>query len=447
MLSPSILSRLREPRALPATIGTLGLFLFAFGTLDGAGAANIGLGLMLVGLIARSLVEPHGFRADPLLVLVALYLLYLAARTALAWDAAPDPGALRWGANRWGLAVFVPLGLVAAWAAPDRQALPLLGVSLAGLLYRVAVHVEPEKLAGIAEGWGRATFGSSATKMGLWAAVVLLGVLCFAPRVLALPPRRPSTWALAALGTAVAVLAAAGLVYAKARMAWVAAAVVIPTTVAWLALRDRRPATLGTLGAVSLLGLAVVGLSWDVVAERLAAEGSTLYGLLSGSLAELPPDSVGLHAAMYQRFGEVWLQHPLLGWGPGASRWLIASSPLTMLHDKGFVHFHNTPLTILAELGLFGLALFVALAVLVASSMLRASRAGLVPRDVLAFLVGTLLLIALAGMTDDVVFTRHGSYFTGLVAGLAYAAGRTGIPGARGRIAHPRVRGPADQRR
>ena len=93
-------------------------------------------------------------------------------------------------------------------------------------------------------------------------------------------------------------------------------------------------------GAALLIGGAGLTLG-TVLAQRLAAPGS----------AEVPG-----RAAMWQVAVDLWREQPLLGAGPGAFR-RLAPERLDVSRYRP-AHAHSTPLHLLAETGLIGLAAF-----------------------------------------------------------------------------------------
>jgi O-antigen ligase len=410
-------------------LGKAGLVLLAAGSLDGVGLANTGLGLLLVGLI---LSPRHGLERparDPLLLLTGAYLAYLGLLTAWRlWpgDPASDAATLD-SARRWALVGPLPVYLVSRWVEPRRDLPWLLALALAGLTARVLGEADLAKLQALFVGSARATFGSGAIQFGTWSAIALLGLLVFAPRLPALRPRN-GPLALAAAGWALLVVGyGLGLVYAQSRTAWLAAVLVLLAVLAAALVRSARRGAVGLYaGALLLLGASLYGVVEPVVSARVQGELASIRAVLAGELDALPPDSIGLRARIYGRFAEVWPQRPLLGWGPGSSPGLIASSHDPALRVLGYTHFHSSYLTALAELGAVGLALLAVLLVLLARALARALRLATLPPDAVAFLAGSLAMVGLVGLTDEMLASRHGPYVVALLGGVAWEAGRPG---------------------
>jgi len=299
----------------------------------------LALGLLLVG--ARALAN-RDFDPSPL----GLPLAVLVGATLVAAALSEEPGlSLRAAASLWTVAAFY-LGRA---AAPDARSVARIwlclaaGASLAALAAVVqawlgAVPLPASWLAlglpaptlrdGRATGW----FGHPLTFAGQQA-MLILGLAAIAAargRSLGSAWR----WALPLP------LLAAGLIVSAARGAFVVtvAGLVI---LAWWGRSVRR----GLALAAGALLLAGAGLALGtLLAQRFTA----------GETAEVPG-----RAAMWQVAIDLWREQPLLGRGPGAFR-RLAPEWLDISRYRP-AHAHSTPLQLLAETGLLGLAAFVTL--------------------------------------------------------------------------------------
>jgi O-antigen ligase len=221
----------------------------------------------------------------------------------------------------------------------------------------------------------------------------------------------------------------AALLYSFSRSAWLAAVLVIPAT--WgglLAYRHRvplrRPAAL-LLGTLAL-ALSVLYLAREPIMQRITEEqGPILEALTSGNLDEVPDTtSFGIRLHLYRVFWRHFRTSPWLGEGVGASRIAILNNGNPRLTE--FVHFHNSYLDILLQLGLVGFGFFAVLAVLLARALRRGLQRHRELSDILLLAAGGLLIVALVALTDLTLIGHRGIFLVGLLGGIIYAVGGPG---------------------
>ena len=75
------------------------------------------------------------------------------------------------------------------------------------------------------------------------------------------------------------------------------------------------------------------------------------------------PDEAGIKERVYMwRSGTaMWRERPLLGWGPGGVKREYSRYALPEAYKQRTGHVHNTPLQILVERGVLGLAAWLAI--------------------------------------------------------------------------------------
>lgn len=399
-------------------LGLAGLGLFAFGALQFPAVANLGLGLALLGLLLDGRASARWLAREPLVGLLLLFALALAAGLALAWPVAHRAEDLDAAGRLLKLWLFLPL---AYWlGGRERRILAFLGVAAAGfLLGRLAALdwlAPPALVTG-----ERIRLGiSSINHFALYAATASIGLACFTPRVLrALAALAPAARRVGiALWAAALALTLYWTIAAQSRGVWlgaVATAAVLVVLLGWV--RGRRALVVGLASAAviaAVLGLAAGAL----VAQRLEVELATVGQALSGRWGELPYDSTGTRLHMIGFGLERWREAPWLGHGPGGLT--------TVLQQTGgelavYKHLHNVFVDGLARLGIVGTVLLQGLFVGVLVAAWRAFRAGALAVDVALFALGGLLLAFLANLTDLRLFGWDWRNYWLLLASVGYA--------------------------
>jgi len=210
------------------------------------------------------------------------------------------------------------------------------GAALAGLV-QVAACPVPEPAGGLARWFfhrcdrARAFFSIYMTLAGVLN-IVLLATL---PRVL---PGGFRAWS-----APVWVVTGAGLAMTYTRGAWLGLAA----------------------GAAAFLPMSRRG-RWALLALLVLLPLVLLFGPreLSHRFRSMSdPDEAGIKERVYMwRSGTtMWLEHPLLGWGPGGVKREYTRYALPEAFKKRTGHVHNTPLQILVERGMLGLGAWLAI--------------------------------------------------------------------------------------
>jgi O-antigen ligase len=422
---------------LSGAAGLAGLCLYALNVLGSIGGGNIGLLLMLIAFVSQTDRDWKRLRGDTFFITTVIYLIVLSSY--LAWIVliqALSPESAFSGAKRLLLLGFVPVFLVSYWISPDRHRVPMvLALALAGFLFRIAMESDKPGLPALLTGTQRATFGYAATSFATWAALAILGLLLFLPRIWKpAPTGNHRRWMLLVLWLAMMILFLTGLLLSQSRAAWIAAFLIIPLTFVTLlraenrlgsGQRKRLAVTIVLVAALTLV------LGKDILVGRLTQEEGTIAALLGGDLDRVPFTSIGYRVYLYRLFVEYWSIKPFFGWGPGFSPVIIQAYGNPELAE--FVHFHNSYFDILIQTGLAGLS-FLALLLF---RLWRDLRAGLqrYPEliEALYLCAGGLALLALVSLTDATLITQRGIFVMGLLGGILHAAGGIGF-GTGGRL-------------
>lgn len=389
--------------------------LFACGALQFPALANLALGLMLLALL-RLPAAAGLWRAPPVLLL-ALFMACCGAGLLLAWPEArraADLDGLRRFVELWW---FVPLAL---WVgASDRRAVGCLLV--AALVFVLGRLVATDWGSPPVPGGERVRLGfSSINHFAQYAAALLLGLLCFAPRVWRRAVRGGGVVgvAVAAVWLAGVLLAAYWVLVSGSRGVW-AALLLTLFVLAWVVgARAGGRALLGALVALGLVLALLYAALAGVIGERLQADAASREAVLTGRLADVDDDALGLRARMLAVGWVAWREAPWLGHGPGAVTELLAREG-GALGAAGFRHLHNVFADTFARLGVLGAGVLQALFLWVPWAAWRAWRGGTMRFDLWLALSSMLLLALLCNLTDLRLFGWDWRNFWVLIAGLA----------------------------
>jgi O-antigen ligase len=216
------------------------------------------------------------------------------------------------------------------------------GAALVGLV-QVGLCPGPEPV----DWWPRFIYHRCERAHGLFsiymtlAGVLTLVVLAMLPRVVPGRGFRPASSLLW-------LVALAGLIATYTRGAWLGVAAGMAAA---LPVFRRR----GWI-VVGVLALIVVGLL--VMPYEVRIRARTLVELRHRILTMVDPREAGVQERryMWESGTSMWRERPLLGWGPGGVKREYERYARPEAFKKRTGHVHNTPLQILAERGLLGLA-------------------------------------------------------------------------------------------
>jgi len=289
---------------------------------------------------------------------------------------------------------------IGAWLADRPRRIPLLlGLMVAGFVLAALLCTPWARFDAIVGGTLRLRLCYPENVVGEYAAIGLLLLSLYA---LSRSPRRSGRVAIACAAISAGTLLLACLLYAQSRAAWLAMALVVPLTT-FTCLRDihrhwRRPTAIA-LGVAILAMVAVLGVGYTLVAQRLAGGQAIAEALAHGELAELPSSSVTLRMQLAVLGWHAWQAHPLLGIGLRSIQPMIDASGI---HMVGYVpsHLHNGYLQALVGLGSIGAGLLLAAFTLLVHELRRARRAGAAGGATYWALLGCLGIVLIVNASD-----------------------------------------------
>jgi O-antigen ligase len=397
--------------------------------------AGVAAGLLLIWLwfLLRLMRGPR-LPSHPVVWLALLFALYALLQLGFPRVEPVAEGTAAWVvALSWAqLIVFVPV----AYALGGREplVLRLLLLALIGLVLGTLWRLDWALLVSDAAAFfdARPGFGFPALGYALFSGTALIGLLTLRRRCWLRADGRLRPWALPLWGGAL-VLLAEGFILTQARGSWLGLGLVgLLGLSLWLRqqLRVRGRIPRAPLITAALALSVLIALNASEILDRLSDEQEVAQQLLRGEQPVEQITSITLRWSA-QRFGlEHWLQRPWLGWGPGASYPLMleavadsagsdAAAGLWDPTDGVLKHLHNSYLEILTQLGLVGLALWMAMAVLLMLGIVGGLRQGSLSRDLGLFLLLALLYLALWSLFNFRMVHQDFRGYWALLAGVA----------------------------
>jgi len=345
-----------------------GLYLHAALVPVTIAGAQVAMGLLLVGAVLSAIATGRRrLTPDPLAPVLGLFVLVKLVAALLSDDVSRGLDAMT---GDWTVLFYLVLRQSLRDGGEARRALVVFSgaIGVAGL-YAVIQHVhgwdfvrsralEPSGERFLATGF----FGHHLT----YAGVELIGFGVALGAIFATTGRERLRFG------AIALLAALGLVVSYSRTGWLGmiAAFGVPALL------------VGRRALVGIAGLGVAGAVATLLSPTLRERAATL-----GDLANLP------RMRLWQTAVDIFRDHPVLGAGPGAWRDLF---PLYRVAGeyKNTGHPHNDVLNQLVQVGVIGVAAWLAIWARLAALLLRARHAGSGTPARLGMLAG---LTALAG--------------------------------------------------
>lgn len=394
--------------ALARDPATVGLYLFALAAFSQRALAVLGCLLMLYALWRERAVAWPRLRRSPLFLSTAALATWTLLRTALATLEAPQHAELH---VKDAARILYLCGFVAvAWAlrADHQRILRFFALAALGFILARLWHVDwqfdyPKPWWQMRLGLGLETIG-----MGYYAGTLLLGLLIYAPRILA-RARRPLVLAGATLLlTALAAASLQWVILSQSRAAWLALLPLLAVAtlfVAHHAWRRGGVGALGLLGAPLCLLALLLAFNAPTLLERLSQERHTIEYLLDGNLDAISSadergwkHSLGTRITMLEAGYRHWLEAPLAGKGPAATKLTLRASDDRVLPQ--YNDYHNVPLDMLVRFGVIGLLLLLLCVTYTVSAARQAWRSGALPADTLLFLACALCLILASSLSN-----------------------------------------------
>lgn len=408
-------------------IGLGAVLLLALSAWLSVAGASAGLILLLLAFVLDRNAWRQ-FRYDPLFKLWIAFVIYALGR---AWWGAvefPPSQELQWHDAKGFLELWLFLAVAWYLRGERRYVQWVMVLAVVGLILGMVIELPWDRLNAL---WAqeRLRFQVPIVAFGLYSSTVLVGLLVFAPKLWR-GNTRLSTSLRLMLWCAVVGLLTQGLISGQSRGAWLAVLVVFPPTLLvkmWPWLRQvKHGYALLAIGCVLMLIGALTYLNSDTIQHRILEEQEAIVAVWDNRLDEAPKGSV-YYRVHVQQFGLMkFMERPWFGWGTGATEYLISKSgreSLQMPRGDSWVwmdHFHNTYLELLVRLGIVGLLLLLAAAMLLLQGMWHAYTSGRMLRDEFVFVTAAFGLVLVWSAFDFRVLHPDWRYYWLLLVGVAY---------------------------
>jgi O-antigen ligase len=180
------------------------------------------------------------------------------------------------------------------------------------------------------------------------------------------------------------------------------------------------------LAMLVISGLLVLGSALDIqerIQQRIGQESISIQTVEEAArFEEKQVTSSGIRIALWAASLQWIEERPLLGWGSYSVAQLIRSdSRFNAEFKHEFGHLHNSALEILVAVGAIGLFSIGGVVVLLAISVLKARRAGFMPKDVFLFAWAFLIFWTIVNCFESYINYSTGFYLNSIVAGFLYA--------------------------
>lgn len=389
--------------------GLTGLYLFSFFSLLSIAGANIGLGLMIIGLMLSSAGWRNLLRQSItwFCLLVVAYILVrvnwpvggVTAERETQFDQAMD----------W-MQLFL-FAIPAWWMSQARQRITIsITLMFSGFALGMVSALDAESLRQMLHGVRSGFHFGKPIILGFDCAAAILGLTALA--VYRLDARHQGSGFTTAVRLSLILLAilffTQGLIVSQSRGVWLAMLFALPSL--FLTLRYVMPGS--QLGAIRLrypligtfLILALIlAMNWNTISQRISSESRDWSAVVNQGLDEAPLGSSTYRLHLWQFGLRKWLERPFFGWGPGTTHALVEAENNSALQDppgSSFDHLHNAYLEVVFQLGLLGILLIALVSGVLIYKLTECFRQKRLSVYFLAFLTSNFVLIAIYSLTD-----------------------------------------------
>jgi O-antigen ligase len=415
-------------------IGLVGLYLFSFFALLSIAGANLGLGLMIIGLLL-SRQAWRGLLSQSITWLCLLIIIYILIRAY--WSMGEIASAQKVQLNQARDWVQLFLFFIPAWwlsQSPHRIQISIT-LMFFGLALGMISALDGETLSQITQGVRSGLHFGKPIILGFDCAAAILGLTALCMYWLDVKHDSSRSRITLRLGlTLLAILFfTQGLIISQSRGVWLAILFALPML--FLTLRYAGPSTRNNpirlrypiIGLVVIITL-ILAFNWNTISQRVTSEGNEWSAIVNEGLDKAPLGSSAYRLHLW-RFGlHKWLERPLFGWGPGTTHALVEAENDIALQDppgSSFDHLHNAYLEVVFQLGMLGIVLIALISGVMISKLMADYRRKSVSVYFLAFLMSNFMLIAVYSLTDFRHLHWNWRFYWLIIAGATLAFGLT----------------------
>ncbi|PVV27047.1 MAG: hypothetical protein B6D74_00120, partial [gamma proteobacterium symbiont of Ctena orbiculata] len=340
--------------------GLVGLYLFSFFSLLSIAGANIGLGLMIIGLVLSKQAWRELLRQwITWICLLMIAYVILRAYWSLGEIAADQETQINQARDWIQLFLFF---IPAWWLSRAKQRIPIsITLMFSGFAIGMISALDGETLSQTLHGARSGLHFGKPVIMGFDCAAAILGLTALALHWL-------DTWQEKAKLTIAVRLSLAllailfftqGLIISQSRGVWLAILFALPSL--FLTMRyatprrrqSRRVRLRYPVIGLSAIAALILALNWNTISQRIASEREGWNTIVSQGLDEAPLDASSYRLHLWQFGLRKWLERPFFGWGPGTTHALVEAENSIKLQDppgSSLDHLHNAYLEVVCQL-------------------------------------------------------------------------------------------------
>ncbi|MES9970797.1 MAG: O-antigen ligase family protein [Candidatus Thiodiazotropha sp.] len=420
--------------------GLIGLYLFSFFSLLSIAGANLGLGLMILGLMLsrQALRKLFSQSVTWLSLLIIVYILLRAF-----WSIGEITAEQETQINQTRDWVQLFLFFIPAWWLSQSVHRIKISITLmfSGFALGMLTALDSETLSHALQGVRSGLHFGKPIILGFDCAAAILGLTALG--MYWLDAKHSISRSNLTLNLGLILLGmlffTQGLIISQSRGVWLAILFALPML--FLTLRYAAPPRQQNpirfryplLGLMLLMAM-ILAMNWNTISQRISSESTEWSTIVNEGLDKAPLGSSSYRLHLWQFGLRKWLERPFFGWGPGTTHALVEAENDINLQDppgSSFDHLHNAYLEVVFQLGMFGIVLVALISGVMISKLMESYRRKKLSVYFLAFLMSNFTLIAIYSLTDFRHLHWNWRFYWLIIAGATLAFGMTHLSSTR----------------
>ncbi|MEW8052096.1 MAG: O-antigen ligase family protein [Candidatus Thiodiazotropha sp.] len=412
--------------------GLIGLYLFSFFSLLSIAGANLGLGLMIIGLLLSRQAWKN-LLSQSITWLCLLIILYVLVRAYWSTGEIAAEQKTQLNQARDWIQLFL-FFIPAWWLSQSNHRIPIsITLMFSGFGLGMISALDGETLSQTLQGVRSGLHFGKPIILGFDCAAAILGLMALA--MYWLDAKHDSTRHRTALRLGLILLAilffTQGLIISQSRGVWLSFLFALPML--FLTLRYAGPARkhgpirlrYPLIGLTAIIAL-ILAMNWNTISQRITSESHEWSVIVNDGLDNAPLGSSSYRLHLWQFGLRKWLERPFFGWGPGTTHALVEAENDIALQDppgSSFDHLHNAYLEVVFQLGILGIVLIALISGVMISKLMESYRQKRLSIYFLAFLMSNFMLIAIYSLTDFRHLHWNWRFYWLIIAGTTLAFG------------------------
>ncbi|MES9993407.1 MAG: O-antigen ligase family protein [Candidatus Thiodiazotropha sp.] len=418
------------PEMISNWLGLVGLYLFAFFSLLSVAGANIGLALMLIGLVLSKQAW-RGLWRQSITWFCLLLITYIILRVYWSLGEITAEQETQIDQTKDWVQLFL-FFIPAWWLSQGKQRITIsIILMFTGLALGMVSSLDGETLSQSLQGVRSGLHFGKPIILGFVCAAAILGLTALA--IYWLDPEQQSDRLTTAVRLGLTLLATLfftqGVIISQSRGVWLAILIALPSLFLTMRYAAPRRQAIKIRLRYPLIGLiaisaVIVTVNWNTISQRIASESEGWNTIVNQGLDEAPLDASSYRLHLWQFGLRKWLERPFFGWGPGTTHALVEAENNIALQDppgSSFDHLHNAYLEVVFQLGLLGILLIALISGVMISKLVDSYRKKRLSIYFLAFLASNFVLIAIYSLTDFRHLHWNWRFYWLIIAGATLA--------------------------